>query len=397
MEGGTTLIMSAEVVGVSVQEDAEHPAYHYVRLRRMRGEIRTLATGTAKDAVELKRCCGTRAPLALNIDTPRCLHRVAPGHGELATTLAQAFPGVHLEQLTASGWQQGRSQGVSMMRRAATDVIGNALRGQGFRIVNLSIGPWGVLQLRSLLGDRHSDGNIANHRFQMEEEHLVAYASSATSEGVITLGEDELPQSHLAAFAAAWEHLVPPTARLALADPLVQRDQREERARLWYERGLLALVLVLLGMIGADAALGEHVRRTTGGTEHASYERGQLNATIEHLRRTLTEQEALVDQLGMGKERQFAIRAMRVLHDVPPGILLDRVNLDPLTAVLREREHATVIHDRIRMTGTCSDGQVLNGWMETLRGTAGVRSVTLAAYTIDVRTQRPTFTLLLDA
>ncbi|MBK6551299.1 MAG: hypothetical protein IPG11_12985 [Flavobacteriales bacterium] len=48
------------------------------------------------------------------------------------------------------------------------------------------------------------------------------------------------------------------------------------------------------------------------------------------------------------------------------------MTIDPLVAGLRARERPAVSDRRIRVQGSCPDGQVFNAWMNTLRAKDGI-------------------------
>ncbi|MBL7955932.1 MAG: hypothetical protein JNJ91_12905 [Flavobacteriales bacterium] len=396
MEGGTTLILHGEVVGLSITTDGERPVLHYVRLKRTRREVRIVAMGEAEDVAALKKACGTRAPVALVVHTARALHRVVPAQGDLVTLLAQGFPGAPLEQLLASGWRHGNAAGLSMMRRSAMAVMNDELRAAGYRIVARSIGPWGLLHLAPLLGKNGEEVSIGRHRFQLEAGSLTGYLEEDTTALAVEIGDDRIPDTHLLAYAAAWEQLVPTAQRLQLADDGIRQDQREERMRLWYERGLVAVAVVLLLMLGTHVLVEADLRTANAASGASQGERQAISERIEGLRAEVSTRTELATQLGLGRKELLAARAMRILGDVPSGILLDRVSIDPLRAGLRERERPAVDVQRIRVIGTCTDGQVLNAWMHEIRQLPGVRNVQLSGYVTDARTPRPTFTLDLE-
>ena len=86
-----------------------------------------------------------------------------------------------------------------------------------------------------------------------------------------------------------------------------------------------------------------------------------------------------------------------MLDAVPAGILLDRLQVDPLVKALRERERVTTQRGVLRIEGHCTDALVLNQWMEHLKKIAGLRDVRLVAYAADATNARPSFQLDIDA
>lgn len=385
------LLISGQVIGVAVHEDAEKPALRYVHLKRSRNELRIVKTGTAADAEELKLACGTRVPVVVVLDSPRCLHRVMNDSGALEELVPKAFPGALLDDLHVSGWTEGSGTGVSVMRRNGSSDIITALRAASFRIISIHVGPWGLLHLRPLLGIANDHGLVAGHVFMFTEDNLTGSAHGTGISTTIRFGTDELPSTHALAMAAAWEYLLPAAQRMDDLDPSCALDLSEETARAWYERGLLALIAVLLLLVGIDQGLRAHVAHISRNSKYSAQEQVALVERVSNLRAQTRAKENLARQLGvMGGER-YAIRAQRVLAHVPPEIVLDRVVLDPLKKPLREREAPIADIEHIRIGGTCTDGKALHAWLNELRMTTGIRAVRLERFTNETKGRRSVF------
>jgi hypothetical protein len=397
MEGGTALVVSGQVTGVSVHSDGGEASLRYVRLQRRGNEVIVRGQGTATDPQDLLKQVGTRVPLVLSLLTPRCLHRVLRRAGPLEELVPLAFPGVSLDQVLAAGWNEDGSTGVSMMRKEHAEPIMSALRDAGFRVIDAAPGPWPLLQLRALLHpEGMGDATIGGHTFPSSDGALSAYVPPTDESGTTTIGTDTLADTHLLAFAIAWAHLLPNGQRSVLAVPAVLHDQREERARLWYERGSLILAALLLLLLGVDAGLGSQLDASRSDPSATMEGRAALQAELEHLRSTVKARETLAVQLGLTRTEPFALRASRVLDGVPSGILLDRMTMDPLVEGLRQRERPAVIDRRIRIQGSCPDGQVFHAWMNTLRAKQGILSVRLISFKAETSDKRPTFEIELE-
>lgn len=396
MKSASTWVVSGQVIGASVHEVGSDAPLRYVRLQRIKDEVRILEHGNATDAADLKKQCGTRAPLALVLLTPRCLHRVVRRVGTLEELVPVAFPGAPFQEIHTAGWQEVETTGVSMMRHDHAAPIITPLREAGFRIVEIAPGPWTLMQLRPLFGEQTSE-TIGGHRFTTGDGVLSGYLPPTTETGTTTIGTDELPDTHLLALSLAWAHLVPTEQRLEHADMAVHQHRREEGARVWYERGLLALGAILLILLVSDTLLKSDLRSAQTDPNASTIDHAELTAANADLKERIRARETLVAQLGLTRTEPFASRAVRVLDQVPADILLDRVIIDPLLADLRPRERPTVQAQRIRIKGSCPDGQVFNAWMNVLRGTAGITNVRLITFTGDTPHKRPSFEIELTA
>lgn len=395
MERGGILVGTGQVVGLSIHGDGQ--PLHYVHLQSARGSVRLLGHGTVSTFEELARAIGTRVPLSVVWDGPRCVHRVIARTGNAGDMLASAFPNAPMGELHFSGWTFGSTMGLSMMRREHAAPSLNTLRGRGFRAVDAWVGPWGLLALRELRQDNSTTWGCNGHLFSFTETGLTDL-KPRTHEGVsIDLGGEELPESHALAWSAAWEHLVPSASRLPWDEGWLLADRLEERARVRYERGLIALAAILILLFGVERILHAQVESRGNMNGGSSEERAALRHELEEVRRTITAREQLVAELGLEATRSLADRAAALLSEVPIGILLDRLEVDPLSIPLRERERMSTLRGVVRISGSCANELVLNQWMVRLRSTKGVRDVRLTAYVTDPNEEHPSFELELDA
>jgi Tfp pilus assembly protein PilN len=396
MERGGALVVSGQVTGVAVHADGDRPGLRFVRLQRRKGEVRILAHGTATDTADLKKQCGARAPLAVVFDTSRTLHRVVPRTGSLDEVMRQAFPGATLEQLHCTGWTEGQGTGLSMVRRDQVAPLLTAVRTAGFRIVSLHAGPWPLLHLSPLLSLSEDDRVLGGHQFTFQEGTLQSLHPAPATEETLRIGDEELRATHALAMAIAWEQLVPAPQLLGIPDTATLADQREERSRVWYERGLVGLAAALLLLLGTEQVLKAKVREAEQDPLFSANGRAELQTRVDDLRAQLDARKALAQQLGLTGGEAFARRAARLVEQVPRDVQLDRVALNPLVSALRERERPAVETQHVRIHGTCADGHALNSWMNTLRTVPGVRNVRLIAFTSDTPGKRPAFEIDLE-
>ncbi|MBL7982297.1 MAG: hypothetical protein JNL52_10875 [Flavobacteriales bacterium] len=389
MEKGGLLVGNDQVLGVAFSSSG---SFQFVHLHRTRREVRLLRMGNAADANDLARQCGTRVPVALALDGPRTVHRVVPTAGSVQSMLTSAFPHAPLDQLLVDGRTFGSGTGLSMLRAADAHGTLAELRGGGFRIVHLSIGPWHLLPLRELLSDPADPWPCAGHRFQLSGPDLLTHARDTDSSASVVLGGDTLPSDTVPAYAVAWDHLVPGTHRSLFPEQGLSADRQQERARIWYERGLMAVVAVLLFLLGTDQVL-----RSMAGPQPFTDARALQLAehAVDSLQDQLTEQRQLLAGTMLAEDRSPVRQLAALVTHVPASIELDRAWASPLLAPLREREEPRLDHGRIRVEGRCDDPKVLNGWMQHLRGRYPGRDVQLVALVPGERGSRPQFTLVI--
>ncbi|MCB0770939.1 MAG: hypothetical protein KDC00_11100 [Flavobacteriales bacterium] len=393
--GHSSIIVHDQVIGISVQSDGSNEL-HYVHLRKSRAGIHVLDEGTATDATSLKEACGTRIPLVLAWDATGCINRISRTSGPLEELMPQAFPGARVNDLHISGWSADQCTGMSIVRKDQLHDSLQHLREAGFRIVDLLIGPWALLHLRSVLPEGEQDRSLAGRTFQYTNSELQAVRNTEPEPTVLTIGTETIANTHALAMAAAWEYFVPAQERLLTEDEPCAVDRREERARVRYEFGLVALAASLLLMLMVDIGLRSALERTSGAFKQDHVQHNMVEQEISRLRVDVEARETIAAQLGVLRGERFAVRAKRILSEVPSTVVLDRLILDPLEAPLRKDELPSTAQGRVQVSGSCTNGEALHSWMNALRTTPGISSVRIADFTSEDRDGRSVFTIELE-
>lgn len=393
MERGGLLVGPGNVVGIALTT-GDAPMT-WVHLRRHGDHVSVKGHGTASDAHDLKKQVGTRMPLAVALDGSGCVNRVMPHHANASDVLQAAFPGAQAEHLLFSAWAAEGAVGASMMRRQQCALLLDPLRQSGFRIVHRSLGPWGLLALRETNGSPESTWTVGEHEFRFNEKgDLETYERRASARDDLSLGDERIPATHALACSAAWEHLVPHAARVVTDSSDLDADRMEERARVRYERLMLALCAWLVLLLAGDALLRSQAPMALDHGTGASA--APVKAELLAVREAIAAREAIATELGLARPRRTATHLQSLLNEVPTGILLDRLQWEPLEAPLRAEDAARFRHGAAHVTGTCSDAAVLQHWMTALRAAAGVRDVRLQGYAQNPGLVRPVFQLELQ-
>lgn len=393
MEKGGLIVGKGHVLGVAVHTvDAERIQLSYVYLQRKRDGVHVRAQGIAGSPQELAAAVGPRVPVALALDTDRCVHRVLERSGTPEELLRQAFPNAPLDELVTSLWTTGSSTGASMARRsAALDVI-ERLRNAGFRVVRSSVGPWGLLHLRALLDEHQAEWRLGGYAFTMDGDAVRRIVREDQALRPLDLDGERVEAEHALAFAAAWEHLSPAAERLDAPMDELRQDQQQERARQRYEAGIVAVLLALVVVVGGERIIAAHLQHVQASLQVSVSAHTKDMEDVAALRQRVAELERLDGPLADGKER-LSLQAARIAASVPTGIRLERLMERPLRTPLKEKLPMEVAAGIVDVHGACADAHVLDGWMTALKQLPGITSVKLLAYAVDAEDGRPRFQL----
>lgn len=376
MDSGGLYVGAGQVVGVALQG----AMYRYVHLVRRRRAVVLRRHGEADSVAALVKAVGTRVPMALCVDHERCVHRVVTDGTTAEERIAKAFPGAATGSMCASLRTQSGMTGCSMMRRDEATALLHDFVAAGARVVDLRIGPWDLLALAPLLAATDEGTAPSGTRILARNGALVLERTAADPAATMFLGGDPLPAVRALAFATAWGHLVPEAARTVIHEDLVLEARSHERARLWYERTLVAGLVLILGLVAAEALLAHQVDRSRAQRDDHSKAMEELRSAVEAARQERTADDALAVAMGLSGGARLSTRAATIAASTPAHIRLDRVQVDPLLEQLEEHRPVAVGTGMVRIQGRCADAALLHAWMDSLRMLPSVAAVRLVGY-----------------
>jgi hypothetical protein len=394
MEAGGLYIGSGHVIGVVQRSEGE--PYWYVHLRRRGDRVEQLAQGEAADVAALVKAVGTRVPWVVVFDGPRVIHRLVQVKATAEEALAAAFPNAPLDQLLVSGHSTGTHHAFSMVRAEEVAPIRSAMQAAGARLVDLSVGPWCLLELHPLVDPEAYGDGIGGHCFTLEDRSLVAHHRVELPPGVRQIGDTEVAEEAVLAWAAAWAYLVPSAQRVQPLGTPCAADRAQERARVWYERVLLGAAALIMLLLGLDIGLRQATQATGAAQAAVRTAHAAAMKEVGALEQQVAEREALLAQLGNARQGALAARMALVLADVPRGIRLDRVQVEPLVAPLRDREPMDIHQGRTVLEGTCGDPALLSQWVNALQHTQQAGTVRMTGYGVETGGTHPRFQITVE-
>ena len=380
MDKGGPYVGAGHVLGVSVQTGTGGPVHRWVHLVRGRRAVHLRGHGEAENASELIRQVGTRVPLALCVDHERCIHRVVPDEGSAEEQVGRAFAGANVSEACVSLRAKEGSTGCSMMRRGEAGAIIKSLGRCGGRGGGLRRGPWDLLALEALLPKGTDAVTASGTWVGLRDGRLALERSPSGPATSIDLEGERLPATHALAFVTAWCWLLPGPGRTMLHEDLLTGARAQERARLWYERMLLAGLGVILFLVAFEAGLAHRVDREKAVEDGAVRRLADLEVAVEQARAELVAGQALASAMGLEGGGRLAARAAAIAAHTPLPIRLDRLVVDPMRSAPEDREPLVVERGVVRIHGRCDDAALLNSWMDSLRTRPGTGTVRLLGY-----------------
>jgi len=378
MDKGGLIIGKGHVIGLELYSLDEGLGIRYAYLQKKKNKIELIAQGEVSNWEALKNQFGDRIPLAINLNTSKVLTRSITGPIDIDANIQSALPNVDTSTITASVLPSSTNHGIGLVRR---DIVASLLedaRSHGFRVTTLLIGPWSLMNLSSLTGQEKVsyggwelsdiDGNITVHKHAANPD--------------LSLSGLDVEGNNVLAFSTAWQQLAGTVDIVSNVHTVIGSDVQEETARLRYEFGMVISAALLVILLVSQLVASNYLDKKEGALNTSLAAHQALQQEIQQLEKDAKGKQLLVSSLGIDQEDQLTLTAWEVLQDVPKGIRLNELTINPMKKIT-ENKHIAAELGVIRVSGTCEDTREVNNWMNTIRGSHLFTGVRLLAYSLD--------------
>lgn len=370
------------VAGVEMYLNGTQTIYRCVILKKSGNKVKTeKVSADLYSLAELSGFCNENIPVVLVITGKGVITRVLPeGPGtESQQLLRKVLPDISAADFFCSLVPlSDASTMISVVRKDTVKVALDEMQ-QRLSIVQGFAGA-GIVHQLPLFHAKGTELQAGNYVLVSQNGLLAAVknAQAATDEEV-DIGGEKIPARSLLACAAALKgilfHLNEFSGSVAFVPKADEAFYQKQALRFTMKAALAGLLLVL----GINYAMFSHYRNELGNLE--SDVSGYRNAIAEL---NLKEEEAarkklFLTETGLYERSSWSWYADRLIHDMPSGIRLDKLELSPVLPLVQED---TVAFDQgvVRIRGFGSENAVVNSWIEKLQHTEWVKQVKLQSY-----------------
>lgn len=341
------------------------------------------------DLNALKTILPDRVPVAVNIiGRVVVIRKIKTAVTDQASLLKSVMPNAANEDFYIQALTSLDSTFVSVIRRAEADRWITAVSTLGFKVMQLSMGPFVLDQLLPQLN--HYDGllYLGGYGIRIADQGWLDchVADESANPFPLKLNQESLDERLYLPYAAAFQ--------LALAGELApveaihpQLRQSLEEARAWNRfriRGigvlviLFALLLVNFVLFSRYHQENDQLSAEVGESVHNA----SLSGAVED---SVRKEKALIDSLGWEQHVDKSILIDQIAQLLPQGVGWEKVEIDPVLKA-QDTQHPGFSKRLIRVTGSSPKIIPVNEWIERVKAKSWVGKVTLRDFSIDNET-----------
>jgi hypothetical protein len=255
------------------------------------------------------------------------------------------------------------------------DLITN-IKTIGAGLLGVDFGPYAGIQLLMAL-NKEGEFRIGNRLVHIKNgmaEDIKGVSDSESS--IISIGEDIISSALFTGYAMG---------ALFFAGGLQGLEGGTEPIneflykKLIYYMTIMSLSVLLFGLLTNYFAFSHYQTRLA--MLDSQFETDQsLYHKLEESEKDLKQKEKLIESSGLSGHTSFAFFADRLAFLMPPQIVLEGMNFQPLEKKLKKGQEATFSERLITITGRTPESLLINDWIRSIKNEKWVRSVDMVYY-----------------
>jgi hypothetical protein len=331
---------------------------------------------------ELVKQIPSNVPIVLSVDGKGIIHRQL-STADITLPVLQILPNVK----PGDFWVQLRdidneSHWVSIMRLDTIKEIMDFFTTKGYFVYKISLGPFSMNSLWSLLDSHTEEYIIDSYKFKIlngliTQIELVIPPSQGQPYSV---GNEKIDSSLLIPYTNALSFF---TGDLEIAG-FSEDISRESREEFHYKRvfrataGILLVLLFCILMI--NFILFDSYNRSYIQS-NLQYKSGlELVDRLNNLKKELTLKEVLIQENGLLSGSKFSFFADKIASFIPQQIVLSRLSINPVTAKLKPDKELLIDRNCISVAGECLSSFYLDSWIGRLRKETWIKRIDILQY-----------------
>lgn len=374
----------------------------------LRGVSLVLSKGTVnvKDKWELEGLdklpgkISGNVPIALAVNGRGILHKpITIQSSDLdsdVSNLTSLFPAVNTEEFYIQRFQNKSIHYLSLARLAVIDSILNEIKEKGGNVITLSLGPFVVEEIAPYI-------QVSNSRVEENPRAVLAggFLLQVSKQGLsgikpssanilgddgykVTIGEDELEQEYLVAYAAAFSGLVGPSDSLSLTAAPIQTNKEEYVQQKLFRAGFITVLTFFFLLLLTNFFVFAHFSEQNIELQASLLENESTLEQVGVLEQTAKEKEEFLSATGLLNSPRLSFYADRLAVTLPSGVRLSQLSFNPVRSKdIREQGKLSFETGTIAVSGSCRNPTDLNSWLRSIKGLEWVEKIEQQNYAYD--------------
>lgn len=336
-------------------------------------------------------------PICISYDGRGVIHKklILTGQESDITILKQVLPNVQPEDFVYQKTKiDGNQYFVSIARKDALKKISEAFIAKGRFLVQVSLGPFAINSILTLIDDPGSDIIANEFSIDLQGGRVADFlvTQQEQSHRLYKIGGDGLYEADLLPFAACFRFYFPEEDSLSGTDDSLIHNNEFFYKQLFVKAGW-SMILVLLAVLLLNFYYFDQYNNSHSDLyDKVSRNKGLLQR-LDTLQSELKTKEEFIGKSGFLKNTRHSWYADFLAASLPQQLILTELDIRPLKKKLKENSEPVFDGNTIRIFGLSQKSTSLNDWIRELRSQSWVYGVTILNYKQDVSSGPASFEL----
>jgi hypothetical protein len=291
----------------------------------------------------------------------------------------KAFPNVNATEYYVQHIESSKQNIFACFsRKDIIDEVFLKLKNQSFTILDLSLGCLPLSNIGQLINT--GKVNTPTHEISFLEGIIQSIGKSKGPSETVKIGDEHIPIFHVPAFASALGYFVGSTNSFFDSTLLVNEKTNYAYRRIIKKGGfafLIALFVLLLINFVVFSIQNDKQRKLS---EELTFNQSTIEQ-LSSIKKEIAEKEQLSQKGALGGNSCFSYYADRIAASKPSGIVLQKMQIFPLTLKNKKFDINGIKKDTIVIMGTTKNSLILNDWTKVLQQQKFILHTNITNYT----------------
>ena len=269
----------------------------------------------------------------------------------------------------------------SLMRKQVVDDMIKLLNESNKFIVHLSIGPFVLSKLFSIL--KNTTQVFSNfHRLELNDNKLVSFEKTENQDYQISISEEVFNQKEIGLIATFLE-FKQGNKYIQFDDTFLITNKNEQKFRkLFQQIGAFSIAFTILVLFVGHQLLNYYIESL--GEKESRYSISQQTLVqLNELRDERQLKEKILESSGVIDANYMTQYFVEIGNAVPESITINSIDVGPLLKKIKPNEKTSINSKIIHIIGESKNDDDFNAFMNSLRSISWVKKIEITNYSDD--------------
>ncbi|MBI3133505.1 MAG: hypothetical protein HYZ14_02410 [Bacteroidetes bacterium] len=367
-----------QLVCVTVQLNGDKTLFHYIMMKKTRGEITFGKMNKRIGSVEeLVKEVSFRHPVLLHFTGKGILNRKIRREENYRHAI---LLNAQLDDFYFTDYLEEKTAYCSVIRRNTVHELLAEFAKHRLNVVGISSGPFVSVPLVPFFDK--SSFVIDDIALTVEKDKVVSFEKREDPAGSINIGADRIDYDVLGSVALGANYFNPSDrVMLSVDSPVFMTNLEEARQKNIFFRFGKMLMIFFLTLLAANYFYLGHLNTKIEENFVVLSEFEDQLAMLSTLEEEKDRKENLLRSSGLLNRQFLSFYLMELSHSVPSEITFETITVRPLISEIKKKQKIEFYDHLIQISGRSKTSDLLSRWIDELKKEEWLSKVDIVDYT----------------